>query len=113
MAWVFLVLLYGLLKGGRELVKKKALTVSTVMEVLVVYTALSFVMVVPDIPQADVALVGRFHLRRIKTDPVVPDQDFMETVPLSCNDFNDSLIPDPDAVADGVFHHGLQRQGRQ
>ena len=52
MAWVFLVLLYGLLKGGREIVKKKALTVSSVMEVLVVYTALSFVMVIPDIPRA-------------------------------------------------------------
>ena len=52
MAWILLVLLYGLLKGGREIVKKKALTVSTVMEVLVAYTALSFVMVLPSAPQA-------------------------------------------------------------
>lgn len=52
MAWVFLVLLYGLLKGGREIVKKKALQVSTVMEVLVAYTTLSFVMVLPSAPQA-------------------------------------------------------------
>lgn len=52
MAWIFLVLLYGLLKGGRELVKKKALTVSSVMEVLVAYTALSMVMVLPSAPQA-------------------------------------------------------------
>lgn len=52
MAWVFLVLLYGLLKGGREIVKKKALQVNTVMEVLVAYTTLSFVMVLPSAPQA-------------------------------------------------------------
>lgn len=52
MAWVLLVLFYGLLKGGRELVKKKAMGVSTVMEVLVTYTALSFVLVLPDVRQA-------------------------------------------------------------
>jgi drug/metabolite transporter (DMT)-like permease len=52
MARILLVLAYGLLKGGRELVKKKALTVSTVMEVLVVYTALSMVMVLPFAPEA-------------------------------------------------------------
>jgi len=52
MAWILLVLLYGLLKGGRELVKKKALTISTVMEVLVAYTALSMLMVLPSAPQA-------------------------------------------------------------
>lgn len=52
MAWVLLVLFYGLVKGGRELVKKKAMTISTVMEVLVIYTALSFVLVLPEAGQA-------------------------------------------------------------
>lgn len=47
MIWIPLVLLYGLLKGGREIAKKKAMTKNTVMEVLVAYTVLSFVMVVP------------------------------------------------------------------
>ena len=36
--WMLLVLLYGVLKGVREVVKKKALTKNTVMEVLFFYT---------------------------------------------------------------------------
>ena len=52
MAWILLVLLYGLLKGGREIAKKKAMTKNTVMEVLFVYTLMSFVFVLPEIPQA-------------------------------------------------------------
>ena len=50
--WILLVLLYGLLKGGREIAKKKAMTKNTVMEVLFVYTLMSFVFVLPEIPQA-------------------------------------------------------------
>lgn len=49
MSWIFLVLLYGLLKGGREIAKKKAMNTNTVMEVLVAYTVLSFVMVIPQV----------------------------------------------------------------
>ena len=45
MAWVLLVLLYGSLKGAREIFKKKAMVKSTVIEVLVMYTAISFVIV--------------------------------------------------------------------
>ncbi len=52
MVWIALVLLYGFLKGVREILKKKALTRNTVMEVLVMYTAISFVMVIPDAPRA-------------------------------------------------------------
>lgn len=52
MLWIFLVLLYGILKGVREVVKKKSLNKSTVMEVLVVYTLLAFLMVVPDYKNA-------------------------------------------------------------
>lgn len=46
--WILLVLAYGLIKGAREIVKKKALTKSTVMEVLFLYTLLSFLMIVPE-----------------------------------------------------------------
>ncbi|MCQ2580101.1 MAG: EamA family transporter [Treponemataceae bacterium] len=52
MIWIPLVLLYGLLKGGREIAKKKAMAKNTVMEVLVAYTVLSFVMVVPQAKNA-------------------------------------------------------------
>ncbi len=52
MSWIFLVLLYGLLKGAREIAKKKAMEINSVMEVLVAYTVLSFVMVIPQFPKA-------------------------------------------------------------
>ncbi len=45
--WVWLVLLYGILKGVREIVKKKALEKNSTIEVLFMYTFLSFVMVLP------------------------------------------------------------------
>lgn len=50
--WILLVLLYGILKGVREVIKKKALQTNTVMEVLIVYTSLAFLMVLPDIKNA-------------------------------------------------------------
>lgn len=52
MWWMLLVLLYGLLKGSREIAKKKAMTRNSVMEVLVVYTILSFIFVIPQAPKA-------------------------------------------------------------
>lgn len=52
MLWIWLVLLYGVLKGAREIVKKKSLQKNTIMEVLLVYTLLSFLMVVPDVKNA-------------------------------------------------------------
>ena len=52
MTWILLVLFYGLLKGGREIAKKKAMTKNTVMEVLFVYTLISFVLVLPQAGQA-------------------------------------------------------------
>jgi len=45
--WIWLVLLYGILKGVREIVKKKALERNSTIEVLFMYTFLSFVMVLP------------------------------------------------------------------
>lgn len=43
--WVWLVLLYGLLRGTRDIIKKKALQTSSTMEVLFFYTLLSLLMV--------------------------------------------------------------------
>lgn len=50
--WIWLVLLYGVLKGVREIVKKKALEKNSTIEVLFMYTFLSFVMVLPTTRQA-------------------------------------------------------------
>lgn len=50
--WMALVLLYGLFKGAREIVKKKSLQYSSVMEVLFFYTLFAFIMVLPSIKQA-------------------------------------------------------------
>ena len=48
MIWIALVLLYGTLKGVREIVKKKALEKNSTIEVLFMYTLLSFLIVLPD-----------------------------------------------------------------
>ena len=50
--WMLLVLVYGLLKGAREIAKKKAMERNSVMEVLVIYTLISFLLVVPSAPKA-------------------------------------------------------------
>jgi len=52
MVWILLVLFYGLSKGAREVMKKKALQKNSVIEVLVAYTVLSFVFVAPTAGQA-------------------------------------------------------------
>ncbi len=52
MAWVFLTLTYGLFKGARDIVKKKAMGKSSVIEVLFAYTLISFIMVLPDAKNA-------------------------------------------------------------
>ena len=48
MTWVLLVLAYGLIKGMREVLKKKALEKNTTLEVLFLYTLLSFIFVLPE-----------------------------------------------------------------
>lgn len=50
--WVWLVLLYGALKGFREVCKKKALLECSSIEVLLIYTVVAFFMVCPDIKNA-------------------------------------------------------------
>ena len=52
MAWVLLTLTYGLLKGARDIVKKKAMGKSSVIEVLFTYTLISFLMVLPNAKNA-------------------------------------------------------------
>lgn len=52
MIWMLLVLLYGVLKGVREIVKKKALEKNSTLEVLFLYTLLSFCFVIPDVKNA-------------------------------------------------------------
>ena len=52
MAWVYLVLLYGVLKGARDVAKKKAMEKSPVLGVLFFYTLISFVMVLPGAKEA-------------------------------------------------------------
>ncbi|MCH5213502.1 MAG: DMT family transporter [Oscillospiraceae bacterium] len=42
--WITLVIIYGLFKGIRDVTKKKAMQISSTIEVLFVYTLLSFVM---------------------------------------------------------------------
>lgn len=46
--WMFLVLVYGLLKGAREAVKKKCLQKNSVPEVLFFYTLIGFLFLIPE-----------------------------------------------------------------
>ena len=52
MTWVFLVLAYGIIKGFREIFKKKALEKSSTIEVLFFYTFISFILVLPEMKGA-------------------------------------------------------------
>lgn len=60
MIWILLVLLYGVLKGFREIAKKKAMGLNTVMEVLFTYTLISFVLVIPQAKDAG-GMAPRFY----------------------------------------------------
>lgn len=60
MLWMWLVLLYGILKGAREILKKKALEKNSTIEVLFMYTLLSFLIVLPDAGNA-MGLIPKFY----------------------------------------------------
>ena len=47
MSWVLLVILYSVIKGIREVLKKKSLQINTLGEVLFFYTLLGFILVLP------------------------------------------------------------------
>ncbi|MCR4586305.1 MAG: DMT family transporter [Lachnospiraceae bacterium] len=65
--WVLLTLFYGLTKGAREIVKKKALEISTVIEVLFFYTLIGFLMLVWDAGNAVSVIPGRLPLIALKS----------------------------------------------
>lgn len=50
--WIFLVFVYGIIKGLREICKKKSLEKNSVTEVLLFYTFLSLLICTPQIPNA-------------------------------------------------------------
>ncbi|MCR4989258.1 MAG: DMT family transporter [Lachnospiraceae bacterium] len=61
MLWAGLVLFYGIVKGFRDVVKKKALNKNTVMEVLFVYTFFAFLFCIPEAPVALKGLPPRYY----------------------------------------------------
>lgn len=59
--WVFLILIYGIFKGLREALKKKAMETNSVIEVLFFYTLFAFLMTLP--MSRDIFSVGlKYHL---------------------------------------------------
>lgn len=50
--WIALVCLYGVLKGVRDVIKKKAMEKNSAMEVLFFYTLISFLFVTPEVKTA-------------------------------------------------------------
>ncbi len=62
--WVLLILVYGIVKGLRETLKKKAMETNSVLEVLFFYTLFAFLMTIP--MSYDVFSVGwKFHIALI------------------------------------------------
>ena len=59
--WVLLVLFYGIAKGIRDIIKKKALTQNTVMEVLFVYTFITFIFCLPEAKEAFEPIETKFY----------------------------------------------------
>ena len=57
---MILVLVYGLIKGIREICKKKALEKNSVIEVLLVYTFLSFLICIPQFPEAKGLTINQY-----------------------------------------------------
>lgn len=59
--WILYVLFYGLMKGSRDIVKKIALNKNTFIEILVVHTGLSLLLVLPtasDAPDMNLVFLG-------------------------------------------------------
>lgn len=50
--WMLLTLIYALIKGAREICKKKALEKNSLIEVLLIYTFISFLICIPQAPDA-------------------------------------------------------------
>ena len=67
MVWIILVLIYGISKGLREVFKKKALETSTTIEVLFLYTFISFLLVSVEIRNAFGVPAGTLGLIAVKS----------------------------------------------
>ena len=67
MIWVLLVLAYGIIKGLREVLKKKALETSSTIEVLFLYTFISFLLVTPEIRNASGLPAGTLLFIAVKS----------------------------------------------
>ena len=59
--WILFVLFYGIMKGGRDIIKKIALNKNTFIEVLIAHTAISLLMVVPTAGDA-LKMDSRFYI---------------------------------------------------
>lgn len=67
MQWMIFTLIYGLIKGTREIVKKKSLEKSTVMEVLFFYTLFGFLFLIPDAKNAGGVTMPQMGLIALKS----------------------------------------------
>lgn len=67
MIWILLVLAYGIIKGLREIFKKKALETSSTIEVLFLYTFISFLLVTSEIPNAGGVSAGTMVFIAVKS----------------------------------------------
>ena len=63
---MILVLVYGLIKGIREICKKKALEKNSVIEVLLVYTFISFLICIPQFPEAKGLTINQYFWVAVK-----------------------------------------------
>ncbi|MCR5249419.1 MAG: DMT family transporter [Lachnospiraceae bacterium] len=67
MLWMLLTLFYGVVKGLREIVKKKSLEKSTVTEVLFFYTLIGFCILLPDVGEVTIMAPKFFALVALKS----------------------------------------------
>ena len=51
-SWIIFVIIYGLLKGSREGMKKAAMKKSSSNEILFFYTLIGFILVLPSVKEA-------------------------------------------------------------
>ena len=63
---MILVLVYGLIKGIREICKKKALEKNSVIEVLLVYTFISFLICIPQFSEAKGLTINQYFWVAVK-----------------------------------------------
>ncbi len=71
LTWVYLVMLYSIIKGIREVLKKKSLQINTLAEVLFFHTLLGFILVIPTCTQEVLNItLGQFFMIFVKSSVV-------------------------------------------